>query len=83
MSKIWQIHFDRDANMINSLNSDQNSNSKFEIDERHYILDKNDLNNIYAITTSMNSLPNACNLDPEKLKQLCAMPQLLIAQSTI
>ena len=32
--------FDMDENMINSLDSDQNSNDKFEIDGRQYIQDK-------------------------------------------
>ena len=33
--------FDMDENMINSLDSDQNSYDRFEIDERQYLLDKN------------------------------------------
>ena len=32
--------FDMDKNMINILDSDENSNDKFEIDERQYIVDK-------------------------------------------
>ena len=62
--------FDTDENMVNSLDSDQNSNNKFKIDGRQYILDKNDLDNTHASTTSATSLPHACNLDPVKIKQL-------------
>ena len=53
--------------MINDLNSDQNSNDKFEIEGKWYILDKNDLDNTHASATSTNSLTPTCNLDP-KLK---------------
>ena len=35
-----------------------------------YILEKNDLDNTHASTRSTNSLPHACHVDLEKLKQL-------------
>ena len=35
-----------------------------------FILDKNDIDNTHASTKSTNTLPHACNLDPQKLKQL-------------
>ena len=47
-----------------------NSNDKFEIDGRQYLLDKNDLDCTHASATHTNSLPHACNLDQENLKQL-------------
>ena len=37
--------FDTDEGIINSLDNDQNSNDKFEIDGQQYILDKNDTDN--------------------------------------
>ena len=37
--------FDTDENIINSLDNDQNSNDKFNIDRQQYILDKNDTDN--------------------------------------
>ena len=57
-----------DENMINSVDSDQNL--KFEIDGRQYLLDRDDLDNIHASAMGTNSLPNTCNLDQEKFKQL-------------
>ena len=44
--------FDKDQNMINIFDSDQNSNDKFKIDGRQYLLDRNDLDNSYASATS-------------------------------
>ena len=44
--------------------------SIFDMDERQYLLDKNDLDNTHATTTGTNPLPHACDLDPEKLKLL-------------
>ena len=40
---------------------------KFKIDGQQYILDKNDMDNTHTSTTSTNSLPHACNLDPQRL----------------
>ena len=54
-----------DANTINSLDSDQNLNDKFIIDERWYILDINNLDNTHTSATGTNSLPHTCNLDLE------------------
>ena len=43
--------FDTDKNKINSLASEQNSNDKFEIDRKQYILDKNGLDNTHVSAT--------------------------------
>ena len=53
-----------DENTINSLDSDQNSNNKSEIDGKQYILDKNDADNRHASITSTNPLPHTCSLGP-------------------
>ena len=54
---------DMDENMENSIDSDENS--KFEIDRRQYLLDKEDLDNTHVVTTITNPLPHTCNLDPD------------------
>ena len=57
-----------DENIIHSLDNDQNSADKLKINGQHYILDKNDADNTHASTTSTDSLPYTCYLDPQKLK---------------
>ena len=51
--------------MINSLDSDENSNDKFQSDGRQYIIDTNDI--IHMLVLQLLTL-NTYNLGLEKLK---------------
>ena len=57
--------FETDENIIHSHNNDQTSANKFEMNGQQYILNKNDTDNTHASTTSSNSLPHMCTLDPQ------------------
>ena len=62
--------FNMDENTVNSINSDQHGDNRFEIDSIKYSLDEKDLANTRHQDTSTNtastySFPHMCNLDPK------------------
>ena len=67
--------FDTDNNTVCSVESNQNINNKFEIDDIKFCLPEKDLANLQCQDTDAhivdtNSLSCMYNLDPEKMKQL-------------
>ena len=70
-----RIIFDTDKNTLCSADSNQNINTKFDINYSKYYLNKKDQTNLqsqgrYAYDVDTNSLSCIYNLDPEKIRWL-------------
>ena len=56
--------------MVNSINSDQNSHNKLEINGKQHFLHEKEVANTHASATGTNSLPHVCNYRTGKIKAI-------------